>query len=121
VAHRKRFWFSLLGNVLILFLVSSAGPPRNNTTSSPKLDGDPQGIKPLTLECDDGETQNLMSSKEDSTLAILSVLPDHEYETALTATRPRRPASCCGVERSVGYVCVSTLRQRRSYQVRLPP
>jgi hypothetical protein len=79
-----------LGNVLILFLVSSAGPPRNNTTSNPKLDGDPQGIKPLTLERDDGETQNLMSSKEDSTLAISSVLPDHEYETAFNGdTTPK--------------------------------
>ena len=67
-----------MGTVLILFLVCSAGPPRNNTTSSPKLEGDPQGIKPLTLERDDGETQNLMSSEEDSTLAISSVLPDHE-------------------------------------------
>jgi hypothetical protein len=56
------------------------------------------------LERDDGETQNLMSSEEDTTLAISSVLPDHEYETAFNGDTPERPASCCGVGRSVGYV-----------------
>jgi cell migration-inducing and hyaluronan-binding protein len=46
------------------------------------LDGDPQDIKPLTLERDDGETQTLMGSEEDSTVAISSVLPDQNYEIA---------------------------------------
>ncbi|MDP8972510.1 MAG: hypothetical protein M3N45_04880, partial [Actinomycetota bacterium] len=33
MAYRKNFWVSLLGTVLILFLVSSAGPARQTMTS----------------------------------------------------------------------------------------
>ena len=54
------------------------------------LVGDPQAIKPLTLERDDGETQTLMGSEEDSSVAISSVLPDQNYETAFNSDTPSK-------------------------------
>jgi hypothetical protein len=44
VANRKSFWVSLLGAVLILFLVASAGPARDTTTSSPEA----EAVEPLS-------------------------------------------------------------------------
>ena len=38
MAYRKNFWVSLLGAVLILFLVSSAGPARDTMTSGPEAE-----------------------------------------------------------------------------------
>jgi hypothetical protein len=68
------------------------------------LDGDPQATKPLTLERDDEETQTLMGSEEDSTVAISSVIPDQNYETAFNGGTPSKTASCCGEERIAGCV-----------------
>ena len=38
MANRKSFWVSLLGAVLILFVVASAGPARDTTNSDPEAE-----------------------------------------------------------------------------------